>query len=163
MPQGAMQHVRIDHVLRTEEIAPVLVRLAATEADAPEGETVVAENVRIEVNIARQEQSKEAGVLTLGEPSAFACPECHGVLLEMKDRPPRRFRCHTGHAYTLESLLCDMDEAIEDSLWSAIRALEERVMLVSEADLGGAEETQRRADAVRKVVMDRERKDGTSG
>jgi two-component system, chemotaxis family, protein-glutamate methylesterase/glutaminase len=163
MPESAMQHVRIDHVLRVEEIAPMLVRLAATDANAQELRSAVPEDVRIEVNIAKEDNAKDAGVLTLGEPSPFACPECHGVLLEMRDHPPRRFRCHTGHAYTLESLLSDMDEGIEDSLWSAIRALEERVMLMREADLAGAEETQHRADLVRQAVLDHERKDGTSG
>ena len=176
MPRSAMSQLHVDHVLRAEEIAPMLVRLAATAADAQEGGDVP-EGVRIEVNIAKENKAREAGVLTLGEPSTFACPECHGVLLEMKDRPPRRFRCHTGHAYTLESLLSEMDEGIEDSLWSAIRALEERVMLMREAAehsrashsgdenayLAGAEETQRRADLVRQVVLTGEQQDGTSG
>lgn len=177
MPRSAMRNVRIDHVLRAEEIAPLLVQLAAAEADAQEGGIDVPEDVSIEVNIARETKARDAGVLTLGEPSAFACPECHGVLLEMKDRPPRRFRCHTGHAFTLESLVSEMDVAIEDALWSAIRALEERVMLLRQAAdhsrehdgdtgeyLAAADETQRRADVVRKVVFngDRER-DGTSG
>lgn len=171
MPKSAMLHVRVDHVVRIEEIAPLLIRLAATEADAQEGGVDVPEDVRIEVNIAKEDKARDAGVLTLGEPSTFACPECHGVLLEMKDRPPRRFRCHTGHAFTLESLVSEMDEAIEDSLWSAIRALEERVMLMRQAAehsreshdgdtgefLAAAEETQRRADLVRQVVFTGER------
>jgi len=176
MPLSAMQHVRIDHALRAEEIAPLLVRLATTETDMEEG-VVVPENVRIEVKIAGEQKAREAGVLTLGDPSPFACPECHGVLLEMKDRPPRRFRCHTGHAYTLGSLVSEMDEAIEDSLWNAIRALEERVMLMREAAertrksnggddrayLADAEATQRRADLVRQVVLSTDRSaDGTS-
>lgn len=171
MPQSAMRNVRIDHVVRVEEMAPLLVRLAAAEADAQEGGIDVAEDVHIEVSIAKENKARDAGVLTLGEPSTFACPECHGVLLEMKDRPPRRYRCHTGHAYTLESLLSEMDEGIEDSLWGAIRALEERVMLIRQAAehsreshngdagayLAAAEETQHRADLVRKVVFTGER------
>jgi two-component system chemotaxis response regulator CheB len=166
MPTSALQHVRIDHVLRADEIAPHLVRLAATPADAPAGDRVMPDNIEIEVNIARETHAREAGVLELGDPSKYACPECHGVLLQMKDGVPPRFRCHTGHAYTLESLLTDMDEAIEDSLWNAIRALEEREMLIRQAaehvrnehdgdvDLvRRAEETQRRADLVRMAVM----------
>ena len=76
---------------------------------------------------------KDAGVFRLGEPSIYACPECHGVLLQMKDAVPPRFRCHTGHAYTLERLLSEMDEAIGETLWSAIRALDERAMLLRHA------------------------------
>lgn len=165
MPQSAMQHVRVDHVLRADEIAPLLVRLAETDTDTQEGEEAVPEDVNIEVNIAREDKATEAGVLRLGQPSNYACPECHGVLLQMKDRAPLRFRCHTGHAYSVESLLAEMDEAIEETLWSAIRALEECEMLIrhasehpgSSSDASAlrhrAEETQRRVDVVRQVVL----------
>jgi two-component system chemotaxis response regulator CheB len=165
MPQSAMRHVRVDHVLEVSEIAPLLVRLASTPADAQEGDHPVPDHVRIEVNIASEDKAKEAGVLRLGEPSTFACPECHGVLLQMKEAVPPRFRCHTGHAYTLESLLSEMDEAIDNSLWNTIRAIEERVMLIRQAaehqrDIHGdgdellhrAEETQRRADLIRQAL-----------
>ncbi|HKR63441.1 MAG TPA: chemotaxis protein CheB [Thermoanaerobaculia bacterium] len=161
MPENALRHVRVDHVLPVQEIAPLLVRLSMTPADALEGDRPMPEEIDIEVKIASEEKAKEVGVLKLGSPSKWACPECHGVLLQMKDAIPPRFRCHTGHAYTLESLLADMDHAIEDSLWNAIRALEERVMLMrhaAEHDVNGdllvrAEETQRRADLVRQAVM----------
>lgn len=165
MPLSAIRHVPVDHVVGADEIAPILVRLAATPADVPE-EVTVPEPVRIEVDIAREHNPKEAGMMRLGEASNFACPECHGVLMEMKEAIPPRYRCHTGHAYTLESLLAEMDEAIEGSLWNAIRALEERVMLIrhaavhlqqheGEADdlLLRAEETQRRADLVRQAAL----------
>ncbi len=170
MPLSALNHVRVDHVLPLAEIAPLLSRLVVTPADALEGDLTVPEELNIEVNIAKEEKAKEAGVLSLGDPSTYACPECHGVLLEMKDGVPPRFRCHTGHAYTLESLLSEMDEAIEDSLWNAIRALEERVMLMRQAavhlraahpetngDLDRrADETQRRADLVRQAALSAE-------
>ncbi len=175
MPQSALNHVRVDHVLRVDDVAPMLVRLAATRADEREGD-IVPEEVKIEVGIAAEDKAKDVGVFRLGEPSKYACPECHGVLLAVKDGVPPRFRCHTGHAYTLESLLSEMDEAIEDSLWNAIRALEERAMLMRSAaehlrDAHGdgdelrarAAETQRRADLVRSAVLSESDAGGTGG
>jgi two-component system, chemotaxis family, protein-glutamate methylesterase/glutaminase len=169
MPQSAMQHVRVDHVLSAREIAPLLVRLSATPADAMEGDLAVPEDVTVEVKIATEDRATEAGLLDLADPSKYACPECHGVLLQMRQGVPPRYRCHTGHAYTLESLLSEMEEGIEESLWSAIRALEERVMLMREAAehlraahgngdalLQRAEEALRRADLVRQAVLDHE-------
>ena len=166
MPLSALRHVRVDHTVRIAEVGPLLVRLAETPADAQEGDLAVPEDVKIEVEIARENRAADAGVLRLGEPSYHACPECHGVLLQMKDATPLRFRCHTGHAYTLESLLSEMDEMIEDSLWNAIRALEERAMLVRQAGTHArqahgssdelfelADETQRRAELVRQAVL----------
>lgn len=166
MPMSALRHVRVDYTVRLAELAPLLVRLAGTPADSVEGGFAVPEKVSIEVNIAKEEKASEAGVFTLGAPSKYACPECHGVLLQIDDDAPVRFRCHTGHAYAIESLLSEMDDVIEDSLWSAIRALEERAMLMRhasqhapEANGDGekmrqsAEDTQRRADLVRKAVV----------
>lgn len=162
MPESAMAHVRVDHVLRIEEIAPLLERLTVIPADAPEEGSIVPENLDIEVNIAREERAADAGVFKLGAPSNYACPECHGVLLELEERHPLRFRCHTGHAYTIESLLSEMDDMIEDSLWNAIRALEERAMLMRHASehvpgadgdmTARADETQNHANALRTVV-----------
>src|SRR5207249_3904243 len=67
----------------------------------------------------------------IGKPSSFACPECHGVLLELSEGDRVRFRCQTGHAYSTESLLAAINEKIEESMWTAIRALEEGGMLMN--------------------------------
>jgi two-component system, chemotaxis family, protein-glutamate methylesterase/glutaminase len=112
----------------------------------------------------------DAGIEQVGEPSPFACPECHGVLLRMKDVQPLRFRCHTGHAYSAESLLAGVNEGIEDALWNAVRALEEGGLLLHEmarsleehAHAGPARElavrardTRRQAEAIRQVATGR--------
>jgi two-component system chemotaxis response regulator CheB len=167
MPQSAMRNVPAADVLPARDIAALLVRLASGEP-AAEGGHVVPEQVKIEVNIAKEDKATEAGVLQLGEPSIYACPECHGVLLEMKDRAPLRFRCHTGHGYTFESLSSEMDDVIEVSLWNAIRALEERALLLrragehvrdshtesEDAYLARAEDAQRRAELVRRALFE---------
>ena len=165
MPLSALRHVNVDYTVKARDLAALLIQLTAAEVEA-ETPIAVPNEVGIEVSIASETNAKEAGVFTLGEPSNYACPECHGVLLQMKEGNPVRFRCHTGHAYTLESLLSEMDEVIEDSLWSAIRALEERAMLMRQAGahvheahgngerlLDEATESQRRADLVRQAVM----------
>src|SRR5262249_3915581 len=37
-------------------------------------------------------------VARLGEPSMFACPECHGTLMRLRGDRPQRYRCRTGHS-----------------------------------------------------------------
>ena len=64
-----------------------------------------------------------------GIPSVFACPECHGVLWEMKDEKMVRFRCRVGHSYGTESLTKELSMASESALWAAVRALEEKAAL----------------------------------
>lgn len=167
MPMNAIRHVEVDHIVPLKEIAPLLVRLTETQA-AEEGGRSVSEEMEIEVKIAREDNALESGIMKWGEPSVYACPECHGVLLQLKEGGNFRFRCHTGHAYSVDSLLAEFTEKTEESLWSAIRAIEEGVLLMRdlakhfserhngtdvEALLRKAEESQQRADLVRRAVM----------
>jgi two-component system, chemotaxis family, protein-glutamate methylesterase/glutaminase len=129
MPRSALEHVRVDYCLPVAEIAGVLTRLAG---DGVIGQALqeVPEEMEIENRIAGADNAIEAGVKKLGDPSSYACPECHGVLLQLKDEKPLRFRCHTGHAYSVQSLLAEISEKMEESLWSAIRSFEEGAMLL---------------------------------
>ena len=78
-------------------------------------------------------------------PSSFSCPDCHGVLNQVPDRRVLRFRCRTGHAWTSQSLMAEQDEQVEESLWIALRVLEERAdlsrRLGQEAEQGGQDWT----------------------
>jgi two-component system chemotaxis response regulator CheB len=169
MPASAMRHVKVDYSLPLGEIAPLLVRLSNTPAEE-EGASQVSDEMEIEISIAKEVQAIGAGIKTIGEPSSYACPECHGVLLQLKEGDRIRFRCHTGHAYSSDSLLAEITERIDESLWSSIRSIEEGVMLLrylarhTREHNGGsaeqfekkAEEAQRRADLVRQAVMNHE-------
>jgi len=131
----------------------------------------VPEGMEIEVRIAKEDTALDAGVLKLGDPSNYACPECHGVLLQLNEEKRIRFRCHTGHAYSVDSLLAEITGGVEDYLWNAIRSIEESVLLLrhmaehlagsengdtAEKYLAQAQQAQRRADLVRQSVMKQE-------
>ena len=80
------------------------------------------ERIDIEMKIAKAEDPWHAGIEQLGAASTYACPECHGVLLQVEEGGRVRFRCHTGHAYSAESLLAAINERMEDALWNTVRA-----------------------------------------
>lgn len=61
-----------------------------------------------------------------GMPSVFACPECHGVLWEIKEGGAVRYRCRVGHAYSEATLNEELSTAAESALWAAMRALDEK-------------------------------------
>ena len=65
-----------------------------------------------------------------GRPSSYTCPECHGPLYEVEDRRFQRDRCRIGHAWSPRSVKADQAKAVEDVLWTAVRALEERQALL---------------------------------
>jgi two-component system, chemotaxis family, protein-glutamate methylesterase/glutaminase len=174
MPQSALQNVQVDYSLPLAEIPALLVQLTTEVAEPAEPEypveLVVPQAVEVEVKIAKEHNPLQAGLQEITEPSPFACPECHGVLLRLKEGGPVRFRCHTGHAYSLDSLLAGVSEGVEEAMWNAIRALEEAEMLLramadhasahsaSEAAtlLGRADEAKKHSDELRKLVMARE-------
>src|SRR5262249_44782538 len=53
-----------------------------------------------------------------------------GTLLQLKTGGALRFRCHTGHAYTVDSLLAELSGSTEEAIWSSVRAMEESVILM---------------------------------
>ncbi|PYQ42837.1 MAG: hypothetical protein DMG99_08055, partial [Acidobacteria bacterium] len=64
-----------------------------------------------------------------GNPSVFACPECHGVLWELREGNLLQFRCRVGHTYGSDSLVVELSAASEAALWAALRALEEKAAM----------------------------------
>jgi two-component system chemotaxis response regulator CheB len=83
-----------------------------------------------------------------GKPSAFGCPACGGVLWELDDENLLRFRCRVGHAYTGEGAFEAQGESVEEALWTALRALQERAQLserlASRVGAAGAKQSQTR-------------------
>ena len=133
MPASVMAQVQVDYSLPLREIGPLLNELSREEA-SDEGGYPVPEQVEIESNIAQQKM--EAGELIanveqLGKISKLTCPDCHGALWEIYDDDILRFRCHVGHAYSTESLSEGQSEMLEVALWSAVRALEEKMILAN--------------------------------
>jgi len=127
MPRSAMQHVAVDHVLPLGEIAAALGTLAL-DPRPPAGE--VPEDMRLEALIAAQEFRAMEHPDREPTLSPITCPECHGSLREIRDGELLRFRCHTGHAFTLDALGVLQADAWERALYGALRAQQERAQLV---------------------------------
>lgn len=129
MPLNAIKRVEIDHILAARDIGPMLVQLINTPA-AQEVKHPVPEEMELEVKIAKGDKALESGILKWGTPSIYTCPECHGVLLQRDEENSIRYRCHTGHAYSADSLLAEFSVKTEETLWIAIRALEEDALFM---------------------------------
>lgn len=64
-----------------------------------------------------------------GSPTGLSCPVCGGVLGEHSDGGELKLECRIGHVVALEALLDAKAAAVEDALWAAVRALEEKAAL----------------------------------
>jgi two-component system chemotaxis response regulator CheB len=125
MPENAAMAVDVDHILRVTEIAPLLVRLAS-EPIATSTKIARPETIKTEIEFAKMDRDI-TDMSKLGKLSPFTCPSCRGALWELQEGDDLlRYRCHTGHAYSKEALLSDQSTAIEDALYSALRAVEEK-------------------------------------
>ena len=127
MPRSAMQNVAVDHCVALQEIPALLERLVG--ASRPRARPAVPEEIVREVSINRGDATVEE-LQSIATPSSLTCPDCGGSLWEMKERKPLRYRCHTGHAFSALSLSRAQRDASEEALWSTVRALREREMLL---------------------------------
>lgn len=103
MPESALKYVAVDYTLPVADMPAFLAQLTrrpiATAADA-----APAEALRIETRIALEGNALREGIMELEAISPNTCPECHGVLVKIKEGPIVRYRCHTGHAFSLQTL-----------------------------------------------------------
>jgi two-component system chemotaxis response regulator CheB len=167
MPASALANVQVDYRLPVSEIPPLLVTLTE-QTVMEESRAPVSKDLEIETKIALGDDAAELDVTQLGKLSEFTCPDCHGTLVELTNDKLQRFRCHTGHSFGTASLVAELTDSVEQSLWNAIRAVEERIRLLkhlaqhaSDLDQSEAistlrreiEENECRADLLRQAAM----------
>ena len=126
MPSSALRHVDVDHICRVKDMPGLLAKLVRQ----PAGPTPdIPLDIRIEAAIAAQELADMRVNDTLGTPSRFTCPECHGALWEIEDGSMLRYRCHVGHAFADNTVLASQSEEIDRLLGTLLRSHQERAAL----------------------------------
>ena len=137
MPRAALAVTPVDHVSTLAAMPELLLALAQPVEDAVHP-AEISESLRRE-NAAAWGGIDMEQLKTIGQPSAFSCPDCGGVLFELDDQRPVRYRCHTGHGFSLRSLAATLEEVTDGALWTGLRALQEkqavlRRLVAAEAD-----------------------------
>jgi two-component system chemotaxis response regulator CheB len=140
MPSSAMAATPVDHCVPLESLAPLLVALSREPAAPAHVKPDAA--VAYEHRLPKMEGEPMENLARIATPSGFVCPDCRGSLWRLRESPPVRYRCYTGHAYSLQSLRGAQDEGLDAALWNALRALEEkhailREMIEAEGKAGG--------------------------
>ncbi|MBA2466344.1 MAG: chemotaxis protein CheB [Sphingomonas sp.] len=126
MPLAALEAAQVDHVASAEDLARVITEVATSEAGA---ELAHPEALALEVEIAAGARLGSDTLRRIADPSALTCPDCSGVLSEIRGQRPLRYRCQIGHTYTAEVLASHLDE-VDEAVRVAMRVMEERVTLV---------------------------------
>ncbi|MEH2326690.1 MAG: chemotaxis protein CheB [Nostoc sp.] len=130
MPRNAIENVEdIDHIVPLSDIPSILVALVNIPIEI-EPENPIPRKMEFETEIAQLNlEAVENESHRPGKASTFGCPDCGGILWEVEEGNLLRFRCRTGHAYSARTLLATQSDAIEEALWIALRALEEKASL----------------------------------
>jgi two-component system chemotaxis response regulator CheB len=122
MPRNAMQTVAVDVCVPMRDMAAQLVRIAHEPVEATAED--VPGRMASEVRMTTQNNDWMEELYAIGQRVPLTCTECGGSLWEMGDAGPR-FRCHVGHAYSLNSLASEQALQVEAALWAGLRKLEE--------------------------------------
>jgi two-component system, chemotaxis family, protein-glutamate methylesterase/glutaminase len=152
MPSSAIEFAEPDRILPAGELAAAIMEAAAEPVAAAPAEytdPILAEEDFIEIDRGASDHPQD------GRPSGFTCPECGGVLWETVEGGVPRFRCRTGHGFSVDSLLAQQSDSVEAGLWAALRALEERAAMTrrmasrfrSRGSRTSAQRFERQADA----------------
>ena len=127
MPNSACENVDTDYIVPADGLAGLLARLVGTRAGrALAVPRAVHRELQLNLGVVNGMEILDE----IGTRSHYSCPECHGVLWTIDDSHPPRFRCHTGHAYSLLSMESSQRAAADEAVWAAVRALQERQQLL---------------------------------
>jgi two-component system, chemotaxis family, protein-glutamate methylesterase/glutaminase len=124
LPSRALLAVTPDRTLPIDAIGGAIVSIVR-ERVAP---SVVPRELALEAEIDREDQTSADKLGQLGPQTSLACPDCHGPLWQLGDEGLRRYRCYLGHVATATELIAASTIEVEASLWSAVRALNDRAI-----------------------------------
>ncbi|HEX3704641.1 MAG TPA: chemotaxis protein CheB [Vicinamibacterales bacterium] len=126
MPLNALERVKADYCVRMAAMGPLIAELTSRSFSL----TPLAGEVPLETTEEAQSPATALRSDQLGHASAFTCPDCSGTLFEIHEGGQLRYRCRVGHAYSDETMVLAQGASTERALWTALRALEERVAML---------------------------------
>lgn len=165
MVQSVMNHMKVDHAVKLGKMGPLLSKIVKLIKGKKKP---VPKDVIAEAQIAEHTAVGINDVKKLGTLSIFACPDCGGGLWDMKGDIIKRYRCHIGHAYSVNDLMLKQSQSAGNTLWVALRMMEERKHLLQNMEIeskkGGRnipidngekqDEMQRHIDKLKEILFD---------
>jgi two-component system chemotaxis response regulator CheB len=127
MPQSVLNNTIVDHILPVSAMIDAIQE--TIDSKEPEGIEVPGD-IRAEASILEKTITSIDNIARLGEQSLYSCPDCGGGLWEIKEGDHMHYRCHIGHAFSQNELLKSQYESLNETLWVALRMMEERKNLL---------------------------------
>lgn len=177
MVMNAKHHIDIDHEVPAAKLGPLLRQIVndAPPSDIEELSEEAAKMLELEIIVAKRDNAYELRLLEYGKFTPITCPECHGALVQLVEGRIIRYRCHTGHAFTVSSLLAGISLSIHNQLWQAMKGMEENSILleklsdhfktsnyqdISKSYQAKADEFKKKAQAIHTMILDHKQVSG---
>jgi two-component system chemotaxis response regulator CheB len=128
MPNNVINNITVDQILPIEEIGRFINMHYSNNTCLP---FEVPVDVKLEAEITKRRSTDPEKLIVLGDPTMLTCPDCGGTLRKVRQESITRYRCYTGHTFTEKVLEEEQKKSLEDSLWVAIRMMEERRNLLN--------------------------------
>ncbi|MCE3279306.1 MAG: hypothetical protein K0S44_1497 [Bacteroidetes bacterium] len=166
MPMSVIDNMDVDNVLRLEEFGDAISKMVKLKKGKKKA---VPKELITESMIAERTAVSIDAIGEIADTSVFACPDCGGNLWEVKDDVVKRYRCHIGHGYTERDLVVKQAEVAGNTLWVALRMMEERKHLLKKMEVDSAkkghkstslrhttkhDEMERHIDKLKKMLFD---------
>jgi two-component system chemotaxis response regulator CheB len=124
MPNNVISNIEVDYRVQIEDMGYILSDLYSRNKCevAP-----VPDEVKLEAEITMRMSTSLPVNAQLGKLTPFTCPDCGGILTQVKDsNVEKHYRCFTGHAFGEQFLDDEYANKTEETIWVAIRMMEER-------------------------------------
>lgn len=118
MPDSAIHGFEVDHIVPIANMGALLESLAPGGVKVNSPESVFDQPV--ENNECRQ-----------------SCPECGGVMKEMRQGQLYEYECHIGHRFGLKTMIAEKSEMVERMISAATAQTEELIELLTRAQTSG--------------------------
>jgi len=128
MPQNVINNLDVDYRVSIADIGYILSDIFSRGNCIPKE---IPAEVKLEADITKRMASQFKETEKLGKPTAITCPNCGGILTEIEEEGIKRYRCFTGHTFSQRLLDELLTEKIEETIWVAIRMMEERRNFIS--------------------------------
>jgi two-component system chemotaxis response regulator CheB len=149
MPYSVINNLEVDYRVPLADMGYILTDIYARRECEP---SAVPAKVKLESEITIRMASEYQLTSELGTPTALTCPDCEGVLTKIQEQGIMRYRCFTGHVFSAHLLKQEYREKTEETLWVAIRMMEERrnFILTTEPKLNSVLDQERKKMAALK-------------
>ncbi len=128
MPIAALEATPVDLSVPRHDLPAAVLRFVS-EAPGPARE--VTRDLLLDVDIAAGGPIDHDRLRAIADPATITCPDCGGVLSEIREGRPLQFRCQVGHAFTGKTLLERQEGLVDEAMRVALRIVEERAALVA--------------------------------